>query len=117
MSALFNIATRAMLTHQSAMTVVSHNIANASVPGYSRQQAELATTQGMFDGAGYFGRGVHVQTVTRSYNEFLTRQAAVALAQQGYDTARSEQLTRLEGVFVGGEQGLGALRHWRGVGA
>jgi flagellar hook-associated protein 1 FlgK len=107
-SSLFNIATRAMLTHQSAMTVVSHNIANASVPGYSRQQAELATTQGMFDGAGYFGRGVHVQTVTRSYNEFLTRQAAVARAQLGFDNARSEQLSRLEQVFLGGEQGLGA---------
>ena len=107
-SSIFNIATRAMLSHQAAMTVVSHNIANASTPGYSRQQAELATTQGMFDGSGYYGRGVHVQTVTRSYNEFLTRQAAVARAQQGYDTARSEQLSRLEQVFLGGEQGLGA---------
>ncbi len=107
-TALFAIATRAMLTHQSAMTVVSHNIANASVPGYSRQQAELATSNGLFDGAGFFGRGVHVETVTRSYNEFLTRQAAVTRAQSGYDTARSEQLHRLEQVFLGGEQGLGA---------
>jgi flagellar hook-associated protein 1 FlgK len=107
-TALFAIATRALLTHQSAMTVVSHNIANASVPGYSRQQAELATSNGMFDGAGFFGRGVHVETVTRSYNEFLTRQAAITRSHSGYDTARSEQLRRIEQVFMGGEQGLGA---------
>ena len=107
-SALFSIATRAMLSQQTAMNTVSHNIANANVPGYSRQQAEMGTALGQFSGGGFVGRGVQVQTVTRTYSEFLTRQASVTRSQSAHDAARSEQLRRLEQVFLGGEQGLGA---------
>lgn len=107
-SALFSIATRAMLSQQTAMNTVSHNIANANVPGYSRQQAEMGTTLGQFTGSGFVGRGVQVQTITRTYSEFLTRQASVTRSQSAHDAARSDQLRRLEQVFLGGEQGLGA---------
>ncbi len=107
-SALLSIAARAMLVNQGAMHTVGHNIANASVEGYTRQRAELSTAQGQFTGAGFFGRGVNLTTVTRSYNEFLTRQSIVARSQSSHDVARSEQLARLEDVFKGGEMGLGA---------
>jgi flagellar hook-associated protein 1 FlgK len=107
-SALMSIGLRAMLANQGAMQTVGHNIANASVDGYSRQQVELNTSQGQFTGAGFFGKGVDVQTVTRTYNEFLTRQASVTRSQAAYDETRRDQLTRLESVFKGGEDGLGA---------
>ncbi len=107
-SALISIGARALLVNQRAMQTVGHNIANASVEGYSRQRVELGTATGQFSGAGFYGRGVNIQTVTRSYNEFLTRQATATRSQSAYDTTRSEHLSRLESVFQGGEEGIGA---------
>ena len=106
-SPLMSMGIKAMAANYAALQTTSHNIANANVAGYSRQQVELATAQGQFSGAGFFGKGVDVVAVTRSHNEFLTREAASARALAGMDAARLEQLQRLEGVFRSGEAGLG----------
>ncbi|MBE0549539.1 MAG: flagellar hook-associated protein FlgK [Rubrivivax sp.] len=106
-SPLMSLGIKAMAANYAALQTTSHNIANANVAGYSRQQVELATAQGQFTGAGFFGRGVDVVAVTRSHNEFLTREAASAQSLAGMDAARLEQLQRLEGVFRTGESGLG----------
>jgi flagellar basal body rod protein FlgG len=37
-----NIASNALLAHQQSLDVIGHNIANASVAGYSRQRLHLA---------------------------------------------------------------------------
>ena len=42
--ATLNTAVLGMYTQQTAMSVVSHNIANANTPGYSRQRADIVTT-------------------------------------------------------------------------
>jgi flagellar hook-associated protein 1 len=77
-SPLLSIGTRAMFANYAALQTIGHNIANANTEGYSRQQVEFATAQGQFTGAGFFGKGVDVAAVTRSHNEFLTREAATA---------------------------------------
>lgn len=107
MSSLLSIGTRAMFANYAALQTIGHNIANASTEGYSRQQVELATAQGQFTGAGFFGKGVDVAAVTRAHNEFLTREAAAAASQASADAARLTQLQRLESVFPPGEAGLG----------
>jgi flagellar hook-associated protein 1 FlgK len=96
-----------MFANYAALQTIGHNIANVNTEGYSRQQVELATAQGQFTGAGFFGKGVDVVAVTRAHNEFLTREAATATAQSAADAARLEQLQRLEAVFPPGENGLG----------
>jgi flagellar hook-associated protein 1 len=106
-SPLLSIGTRAMFANYAALQTIGHNIANANTEGYSRQQVEFATAQGQFTGAGFFGKGVDVAAVTRSHNEFLTREAATAASQAAADGARLEQLQRLETVFPTGEAGLG----------
>jgi flagellar hook-associated protein 1 len=106
-SPLLSIGTRAMFANYAALQTIGHNIANANTEGYSRQQVELATAQGQFTGAGFFGKGVDVAAVTRSHNAFLTREAATASSQAAADGARLEQLQRLETVFPPGEAGLG----------
>jgi flagellar hook-associated protein 1 FlgK len=106
-STLLSIGTRAMFANYAALQTIGHNIANVNTEGYSRQQVELATAQGQFTGAGFFGKGVDVVAVTRAHNEFLTREAATATAQSAADAARLEQLQRLEAVFPPGENGLG----------
>ena len=106
-SPLMAIGMKAMAANYAALQTTGHNIANANVAGYSRQQVELATAQGQFTGAGFFGKGVDVVAVTRSHDEFLTREAASARALAGMDASRLEHLRRLESVFRTGESGLG----------
>lgn len=106
-SPLLSIGTRAMFANYAALQTIGHNIANANTVGYSRQQVELATAQGQFTGAGFFGKGVDVAAVTRAHNAFLTREAATAASQAAADGSRLEHLQRLEAVFPPGEAGLG----------
>ena len=104
---LMSLGMRAMAANYAALQVTGHNIANASVAGYSRQRVELATAQGQFSGAGFFGKGSDVVTITRNHNAFLTREAMTTTGLAAKDQARLEQLRKLETVFPTGEQGLG----------
>ena len=106
-SPLMTLGIKAMTANYAALQVTGHNIANANVAGYSRQSVLLATAQGQFTGAGYFGKGVDVASVTRSHNEFLTREAASSKALASMDATRLAQLQRLESVFGTGSTGLG----------
>lgn len=105
---IMNIGVRALMANQGALQVVSHNIANVNTPGYSRQTAILQTTPGQFTGSGYFGKGVDIVTIQRSYSDFLTKQAAVTQSIAAADASRYDKLSQLEGAFPGGSDGLGA---------
>lgn len=106
-SALMTLGTRAMFAAQAGMQVTGHNIANASVDGYSRQRVETVTAKGQFTGAGFFGKGSDVASVVRTYDEFLTRQAASTASQAAFDTTRYNKLVQLEEAFPTGEDGIG----------
>lgn len=108
MSGLLSIGVRAMFANQAALQAVGQNIANANTPGYSRQSVVLTTPEGQFTGAGYFGKGVTIETVERAHNEFLTRQAYTTKAIAHMDSTRMSQLSQLEKIFPPGETGLGA---------
>ena len=106
-SPLMALGVKAMAANYAALQVTGHNIANANVAGYSRQQVELRTATGQSTGSGFFGGGVDAAAVTRSHNEFLTREAASTRSMSAMDSARLEQLRRMENVFKTGEMGLG----------
>ncbi len=106
-SPLMSLGVRAMAANFAALQATGHNIANANVSGYSRQQAVLSTATGQFTGSGFFGRGVNVTSVTRSHDEFLTREAGSAKSLAALDSTRLAQLQQLETVFKTGESGLG----------
>jgi flagellar hook-associated protein 1 FlgK len=106
-SALFSLGTKAMAASYSALATTGHNISNANVKGYSRQQVELATAEGQFSGAGFYGKGVDVSTVTRAHDAFLSREAATAASLAAMDASRLDMLRQLESVFPTGEQGVG----------
>jgi flagellar hook-associated protein 1 len=107
-SPLMSLGMKAMAASYAGLQTTGHNIANVNVEGFSRQQVSLTTPEGQFTGAGFFGRGVQVQSVTRSHDAFLTREAATARSLSAMDATRLAQLGRLEEVFQLGENGLGA---------
>ncbi|MBI3762789.1 MAG: flagellar hook-associated protein FlgK [Chloroflexi bacterium] len=73
-----NLALRALLSHQQAIQVTEHNVANAATPGYRRQEAVLAAgppyappTLQRGTLAGQMGSGVVVERVRRFSLEFF----------------------------------------------
>ncbi|MGA7180224.1 MAG: flagellar hook-associated protein FlgK [Thiobacillaceae bacterium] len=71
---ILDIGSTALLAAQAGIATTAHNISNASTPGYARQEAVQVSNLAMKTGSGYFGQGVHVQTVQRVYSNFLTQQ-------------------------------------------
>ncbi|MET0519269.1 MAG: flagellar hook-associated protein FlgK [Burkholderiaceae bacterium] len=107
MSGLLTLGARAMFANQAALQTIGQNIANANTAGYSRQSVVLTTPDGQYTGAGFFGKGVNVETVMRSHNEFLTREAASTKSIAYMDSTRMDQMSQLEKVFPTAEEGLG----------
>ena len=107
MSLLMSIGKTAMFANYAALQTVGNNIANAHTAGYSRQDTQFADAQSQFTGAGFFGRGVSVTTVARSYDKYLTNQAVGSSAVAAGDAARLDKLTQLENVFALGSSGVG----------
>lgn len=70
----FSINVTGLNAAQMALVTTSHNIANASTPGYSRQRIVQANNNPMMTGSGALGQGTHVSTVERMYSRFLTEQ-------------------------------------------
>ena len=106
-SAIMSLGVRAMFANYAGLQTTGHNIANAGVDGYSRQQVELQTAIGQFTGAGFIGKGVDVKSITRIYDQFLSREAMTSRSQSQFDAARLDQLQQLEAVFAGGDDGVG----------
>lgn len=106
-SGIFSLGISAMTASQSTLDTVAHNISNVNTPGYSRQEVQLATEGGLYTGAGFYGRGVKVVTVTRKTNDFLIKEVNTNTAQSASDQTRLEKLKQLETVLPTGQAGLG----------
>lgn len=71
MSAI-DIGVSGLLAFQRSLEVTAHNISNVATDGYSRQRAEMAPATAQFLSENYYGNGVQVATVRRSYDRFVT---------------------------------------------
>ena len=74
MSDLMRIALSGLVANQTAMSTTGHNIAGAAVEGFSRQRVDFGTQAPQYFPGGYIGRGVDVQGIQRSVDDFITRQ-------------------------------------------
>lgn len=106
-SGLYSLGTGAMFAAQAMLDTTAHNISNVNTPGFSRQQAALATEDGLYTGAGFFGRGVRLTTVSRASNEALTKEANGNTSASSADATRLNKLEQLEKTMPLGEAGLG----------
>ena len=104
---LFSIGARAMSANYAALQTTSHNVANASVQGYSRQRVEQEAVPGMRTGSGFLGNGVRVNTVSRAHSELLSREARASNSLAALDSTHLDLLSNLEDAFPTGDAGLG----------
>lgn len=82
MSDILNIAKSGLLAAQAALSVTSHNVANANRAEYSRQRAEFATQTPDIKGYGYQGNGVTIGNITRLASDPLNEQLRGTLSDQ-----------------------------------
>ena len=73
LGSILSIATSALRSHQRAINVVSHNIANAETEGYSRQLPVLSPWPPQVFPNGVFGSGVRVANVEQVRDSLLDR--------------------------------------------
>ncbi len=74
MGDMLNVAVSGPACVQRALDTTSHNIANASTPGYSRQRVDLVTQQPQVLGSASLGQGVIVGGVSRYSDDVLSGQ-------------------------------------------
>lgn len=94
-----NIGLKALLTSQSALDTIGHNISNANTPGYSRQSLHLSNAPSVRLRGLIQGNGVQADVVTRTVDELLNKrllQQTSALERLG---TRHQSLTSAEALF------------------
>ena len=91
---------------QRALDVTSHNIANVSTPGYSRQRVELQTREPERYGSGFLGTGVDVSTITRSYDELLSTQMRGATSSSSRLDVYASKAQVLNDLFSDSSTGI-----------
>ena len=97
-----------LLAFQQALDVTSNNISNSATPGYSVENIELAEQPGSGTGGGFFGNGVNVQSVTRSYDEMLAAQVRSSQASYSSFNTLSTQASQIDNMLSSSSTGLTA---------
>lgn len=98
-SGLFGIARTALLAHQTSLQVVSHNVANAETPGYSRQRPMLSANTPVRMPYGNIGTGVAFNGIERQRDTLLDQSFRSAASLLGESTTRRDLLSQVEGIF------------------
>ena len=98
----------ALRATQRALDTTSHNIANVSTDGYTRQRVEFQTRSPEFSAGGWIGTGVQVSTVRRVYDQFLAQQTRSSGTNLARLDAFATQAERIDNLLGDSENGLSA---------
>jgi len=98
-SSILNAAASGLRTQQAALDVTSHNIANSSTEGYSRQRAVITTNVPLYTREGQYGTGSHVADVTQARDRLLDANYRRESSDTSQYQTRSDMLSRVETVL------------------
>ena len=96
---ILNSAKDALLTHQYAINVISHNITNVNTPGYSRQTALINAKTPAPYGGFVFGRGVELNDILRQNNNFIETRLQQRKSALMAMSEKEAYLSVMEGIF------------------
>ena len=103
---IFSIGVSGLNAAQAGMLTTSHNISNASTPGYNRQTIVQGTNVPTFTGAGFIGQGTQVETVKRIYDQFLSGQVLSAEAGAAEMDSYLAQIKQIDNLLADQSAGL-----------
>ena len=102
---LFSSALSGVNAAQLGLATTEHNIANASTPGYTRQQIESSARFAQQTGSGFVGKGVDVRNVTRIYDQHLSTQVLLEQSQATYLTTYYTALKQIDNLVADPDAG------------
>ena len=102
LASVMDIGLSALMAAQAGLTGVSHNIANANTPGFSRQQALFAARRPLILSFGALGRGVDVSDIRRVQDDFL-------LANLRRQSSRRDSFAMVDAALTEVEAILGSV--------
>ena len=86
-SGILGTASSALLSFQRALATTGHNISNVNTEGFSRQRVDLSTQTPNSSGNGFIGNGVKVDSIQRTYDDFLERELRTSIGAR--DSSRT----------------------------
>jgi flagellar hook-associated protein 1 len=100
LSGMLSTARRGLTASRIAMEVTSHNIANATTLGYTRQRADQSASMALMNGQGLFiGTGVNVDSINRLRDRLVDSQYRQANGSFGSANMRFNMLSQIESVL------------------
>jgi len=103
---IYSIGISGIHAAQLGLLATEHNVVNANTPGYTRQRTVQATNIAVNTGAGAIGQGVHVQTIERLYDRFLTAQVNTASTKLSEIDAYYTQIKQIDNLLADPSAGL-----------
>lgn len=110
LQSVLNIGKQSLALNQTALQTIGHNIANAGVEGYSRQEVVPTTNVPIQGNFGFLGTGVQIDTVRQMVDRFLNAQIVRQTASVGSLDVQAEGIQLAE-TFLnesGTESGINA---------
>lgn len=107
-SSLLGIATSGLNAYQLELNTTSNNISNASTPGYSVENAQLASLPDQQTDGGFVGSGVNVNTVSRGYNQFLNAQLLSTTAAYNGSNTYYTMASQIDNMIADQNAGMSA---------
>jgi flagellar hook-associated protein 1 FlgK len=103
---LINTGLTGLHAAQMGLQTAGHNIANASTPGYNRQQIVQTTNVALGGSVGMIGQGVNVATVRRVYDDLLFGQGLQAQSQSSQLDSYYSRIGQINNMFGDPNSGL-----------
>ncbi|OGR08397.1 MAG: flagellar hook-associated protein FlgK [Deltaproteobacteria bacterium RIFOXYD12_FULL_50_9] len=98
-SNVLNMAKEALMAHQLAVQVTSHNVSNANTAGFTRQALELSTNIATPTAFGNIGGGVIGSGIMRKYDAFMTQRLMGQNSTMGNLESQQQSLRVVESIF------------------
>lgn len=98
-SSMMDVGKRSLSNSQTALQTVSHNIANKSTEGYSRQRVDIVTNDPAGSGRLRIGMGARASQVSRTNNPWLEKQIQKETMTMGNLSTKADALARVEQIY------------------
>lgn len=106
MGNMFGIGISGLNAARAALDITSHNISNVNTEGYNRQRLSQSAATPLFEGYGFIGRGVDLNSVSRLYDGFMERQLQNVTATNSGLDAQATALNDIDNLVSDGNAGI-----------
>ncbi len=105
-NSIFGIGLSGLNAAQAGLATAGHNISNVNTVGFNRQEVQITSNQPQYSGAGFFGNGVSVQNIRRSYDSLLQSQTWGAQSSASHLQSYADQIGRIDSLLGDPSVGL-----------